>query len=335
VEWVFDAGASVTRRQDGTTRLHHAGLAPAAIPGLDDGTNVDLFLPLQVRGQTVGVLHLQQPAGLRLDAPRRRFVEAISHYAALAVERVRLMAEAERATALAEANRVKDAVLASVSHDLRTPLTTIRAHAQDLSALGDERAEIIAQEADRLNAMVSDLLDLSRLNAGAFPVKAELNTVDDLLGALLQRMEPALNGHGLTIALPPGDSLLVGRFDLVHALRILANIVDNAVKYSPPGSPIDIVASRSDGELEIQVSDRGFGVPPSEAGRIFEPFYRAPGAPPDVGGSGLGLAIARGLAAAQGGRLTFAPRTGGGSTFVLALPAAEITHMNEPEAPRS
>jgi two-component system sensor histidine kinase KdpD len=321
LEWVAANRSAAAVQRDGTVHLHGARPAPAELTSLGDGRALELLLPLEARGRAVGVLRVAQPDGLRLDPPRWRFLEAIAYYAALAAERVRLVADAERAEALREADRLKDALLASVSHDLRTPLTTIKALAHELQAHGDERAEIIEQEADRLNRTVADLLDLSRLNAGALAVRPELNAVDDLLGALVQRVEPALGGRRLAVALPPGEDLLFGRFDLVHALRILANLVDNAAKYAPGPAPIEIAVARDGAELAIRVSDRGPGVPPEQIGRIFEPFYRPASAAPGAGGAGLGLTIARGLAEAQGGRLTYEPRPGGGSTFTLHLPA--------------
>ncbi|HEX7019864.1 MAG TPA: ATP-binding protein [Gemmatimonadaceae bacterium] len=243
---------------------------------------------------------------------------------ALAAERVRLVAEAEHASALREADRLKDALLAAVSHDLRTPLTTIKALAHDLSALGDERAEIIEHEADRLNRVVADLLELSRLNAGALALHVEVNAVDDLLGALLQQVEPAMPSRRIDVRLPPDDPLLLGKFDLVHTVRVLVNLVENAAKYSPADAPIEITASRRGDTLEVSVADRGGGIPAGEVDRVFEPFYRPPGSPPDVGGTGLGLSIARRLAEAQGGQLTYAPRGGGGSVFTLALPGSSF-----------
>ena len=242
---------------------------------------------------------------------------------ALAAERVRLLAEAEHAEALREADRLKDALLAAVSHDLRTPLTTIKALAHDLGALGDERTEIIEQEADRLERLVADLLDLSRLRAGALSLQVELNAVDDLLGALLQRTEPAMRGR-LDVALAPGDALLVGRFDLVQSLRILANLVENAAKYAPGDSSIEVRAERRAGTIAITVADRGPGIARDETARIFEPFHRGPGQRAGTRGAGLGLSIARGLAEAQDGTLEYAPRPGGGSVFTLTLPAAEL-----------
>jgi two-component system, OmpR family, sensor histidine kinase KdpD len=236
-----------------------------------------------------------------------------------------LLYAAEQSTAGRRNEELKDALIAAVSHDLRTPLTTIKALAHDLGALGDERTEIIEQEADRLNRSVADLLDLSRLNAGAMPVRIELNAVDDLLGALLQRVEPALQSNRLRVTLPADDPLLLGNFDFVHTLRIVSNLVENAAKYSAVDAPIDVVPRREGAELVIDVCDRGPGISPDDTARIFDAFYRSPGAPSNTGGAGLGLSIAKRLAVAQNGALSYRPRAGGGSVFSLRLPAADVT----------
>jgi K+-sensing histidine kinase KdpD len=244
----------------------------------------------------------------------------------LAAERVRLIAEAEHAEALREADRLKDALLASVSHDLRTPLTTIKALAHDIAGgpSGDERAAIIEQQADRLNHMVADLLDLSRLNAGGLPMEPEINAAEDLVGAALQQVSGALLGRELRTTLAWSEPVPLGRFDFVHSLRILVNLIENALKYSPADTPIDIEVTRQGDWLALSVADRGRGVPPAERERIFAPFYRPAGVSPDAGGAGLGLAIARRLAAAQGGTLVYSERPGGGSVFTLCLPAASL-----------
>jgi two-component system sensor histidine kinase KdpD len=325
--WVAEHGTAAIEHRDGTMRLTSPRPDAAEI----DRIGADLraiMLPLHVRDRTVGVLRVASPDGVRLDSERWRFLDAISYYAALGVERARLAAMAEHVEALREADRLKDALLASVSHDLRTPLTTIKAVAHDLAEGGEDRAEIIEREADRLNRSVADLLDLSRLNAGVLPIRLELNAVDDLLGALVQRTEPALGGRQLDITLPPDDPLLVGRFDLVHTLRILTNLVENAVKYAPAG-PIEVAAARADDLITLRVSDRGPGIAAGEVARVFEPFYRPPMTSPDAGGAGLGLSIARRLAEAQGGTLTYEPRPGGGSTFVLRLRAADVNDVSE------
>jgi len=240
---------------------------------------------------------------------------------------VRLVAEAEHAQALREADRLKDALLASVSHDLRTPLTAIKALAHDIAAAGDERAAVIEQQADRLNEMVADLLDLSRLNAGGIAMRPEINTAEDLVGAAIQQVAGALDGREVRTALDLAQPVPVGRFDFVHSLRILVNLIDNAAKYSPRASPIDLEVGKDGAMLSIAVLDRGPGVPAPERERIFEPFYRPAGVAPDARGSGLGLAIARRLAEAQGGSLAYADRPGGGSAFTLRLPAASLAAL--------
>jgi K+-sensing histidine kinase KdpD len=254
------------------------------------------------------------------EAARQRAVEID----VLAAERVRLVAEAEHAEALREADRLKDALLASVSHDLRTPLTTIKALAHDIATAGDERAAVIEQQADRLNHMVADLLDLSRLNAGGMSMEPEINAAEDLVGAAIQQAAGALRGREVRTALAWSEPVPVGRFDFVHSLRILVNLLENAAKYSPADTPIDIGMAHQGEWLALSVADRGRGVPPQERERIFAPFYRPAGVSPDSGGAGLGLAIARRLAEAQGGTLAYAEREGGGSVFTLCLPAATL-----------
>ncbi|HKP77442.1 MAG TPA: ATP-binding protein, partial [Longimicrobiaceae bacterium] len=244
-------------------------------------------------------------------------------YAALGAERVRLAAEAERAEALREADRLKDALIASVSHDLRTPLTTIKALAHDLAEHGDERAVTIEEEADRLNRFVADLLDLSRLSAGELPVALEIVAAEDLAGAALQRVSGSLGAREVRVELHPGEPLLLARMDFVQSLRVLVNLLENAHKYAPPGTPIDLTVAAEGDRLAFLVADRGPGVPDDERERIFQPFYRRPGVAPDAGGAGLGLSISRRLAEVQGGTLTVGPREGGGSVFVFSLPAAE------------
>lgn len=246
----------------------------------------------------------------------------------------RAKAEARERARATEMDRLKDALLASVSHDLRTPITTIKALAHDLRALGDERVEIIEQECDRLNRTVADMLDLSRLSAGALPVRPDLNAVEDLLGALVQRVEPAIGDHRLDVALPAGEPLLLGRFDLVHSLRILQNLVENAARYSPPGMPVEVEASRVGEHVLVEVRDRGPGIPASEAERVFESFYRPEDSVADGGSAGLGLAISRQLAEAQGGRLTYASRAEGGSVFTLRLPVADLIDVHPGGQPR-
>jgi len=324
VRLVLDRDAAVLERTDGTLAIFPDGGAPRreGVPTLE--RTRALSLPLRVRERVVGVLRISASEVLELTPAQRRFFAALAYYAALGAERVRLVAEAERTEALREADRLKDALLASASHDLRTPLTTIKALAHDLADTGDERAVTIEEEADRLNRLVADLLDLSRLNAGALSITPELVAADDLVGAALQRVAPSLGSRALVAGIDPAEPLLVGRLDFVQSLRVLVNLLENAHKYSPPDQPIEIDARRVGDRLVFRVMDRGPGIPPEEVERIFEPFRQATGAQPDVGGTGLGLSIARRLAEAQGGMVWYEPRPFAGSAFCFAVPCVDV-----------
>ena len=321
VEWVMTSGRSALERMDGGVRVSTGEGETDHLLGSNSRGTRALLLPLRVRDRSVGVLRLVDDEPIAIEGAQARFVVALSYYAALGVERLRLEGEAKHAQALREADELKNALIASVSHDLRTPLTTIKALAHDLRMDGHERAATIEDEADRLNRFVADLLDLSRLNAGSFTVTPEVNAVEDLFGAALQRVSGSLRARRLSVEADAGEPLLVGRFDFVHALRIVVNLLENAAKYSPDDGSIELRAERCGDDIVIRVADRGPGVPAGEEERIFEPFYRPPGQP-DTGGAGLGLSIARRMAEAQGGSVSYEPRAGGGSVFVLRLPAA-------------
>jgi two-component system sensor histidine kinase KdpD len=325
---VAERGLVAIDRLDGTTHATSRPHEPLSVVLASHPDARAVVVPLEVRGHGVGVLRLADESAITLALPERRFAEALAYYAALGVERVRLVAEAEHAEALRETDRLKDALLASVSHDLRTPLTTIKALAHDIRLEGDERAADVEEEADRLNRFVSDLLDFSRVSGGAVPVHAEVTAAEDLLGAALQRVSGVTRDHELRTRLLDEDgTMLLGSFDLPHALRILVNLIENACKYSPPGTAVDLTVERKEDRLEFSVADRGPGVPDEDRERIFDPFFRASSIP-DVGGSGLGLAIARRLAEAQQGALLYEPRPGGGSIFTLLLPAAEFPSLD-------
>jgi len=316
----LDRDALVIERMDGTTHLttERAPLKEGVSAG-DEASA--LLVPLRARDHVVGVLRLIGAPTIVVDQAQARFAGALADYAALGLERARLANEAERAAALQEADRLKDAFLANVSHDLRTPLTTIKALAHEIRTNGDDRIAIIEQEADRLNRLVADLLDISRINAGAMPVTPEINAADDLVGAALERVAGVAGAAAIRPRLTEDDGLLLGRFDFVHALRALVNLLENALKYSA-NAPVELDVRRSGDRLCLAVLDRGPGVPPHEAQRIFEPFHRGESAA--AAGTGLGLAIARRVAEAQGGALHYQPRQGGGSIFTLELPAADL-----------
>jgi two-component system sensor histidine kinase KdpD len=303
-----------------------SGLAsptPTGIPAEGAPTR-RIVMPLSVQGRVVGVLTVASNVAVKLDASQRRFLDAISYYAALAADRVRLVTEAEHAEALREANRLKDVVLASVSHDLRTPLTTIKALAQTEALRGNGSAAAIEEQADRLSRLVSDLLDLSRLKGGGFAVVPELNTAEDLIGAAVRQTRGLFEQRSLRTVIDLSSPALVGYFDFSQSLRVVCNLLENAVRYSPDSHPIELAARRDNGTLVFSVSDRGPGVNADDVSRIFEPFYRATNGAPDAGRAGLGLSIARTLAEMQGGSVSYTPRSGGGSVFALSLPATEL-----------
>jgi two-component system sensor histidine kinase KdpD len=243
----------------------------------------------------------------------------------------RLAREVEHAAVLRESARFKDTLLASVSHDFRTPLTTVKALAHDIVHASEPDASpsvrsaagVIAEQADRLVHLVENVLDLSRIRGGALPTVLELNTAEDLVGAAVRHARGVLGDRPIEFHIDWDAPAQIGYFDFSHALRALSNLLENAAKYSPPRSAITVDVRREDRWLVISVGDRGPGVSPSERDRIFEAFYRPTDTPPDTGGAGLGLAIARQLAEVQGGTVTYQPRADGGSVFALRLPAAE------------
>jgi two-component system sensor histidine kinase KdpD len=285
----------------------------------------ELFLPLGVQARVVGVLVLGDDDPIVFDPPKQRFLAALTYYAALGIERARLVREAEHAAALREADKMKDNLLASVSHDLRTPLTTIKALAQTAALRGDTAAAAIEEQADRLTRLVADLLDLSRMKGDAFRAAPDINTAEDLIGAA-QRQAQGLLAEGRTIrtVVDLESPALIGRFDFTHALRIIGNLLENALRYTPPGNSVELGVRRDADTLVFTVADNGPGIPPAEADRIFQPFYRHADTAPDVGRAGLGLSIARRLAEIQQGSLSYEPRPGGGSIFVLKLPAVDL-----------
>jgi len=246
-----------------------------------------------------------------------------------AVEIARLSAAAQHAEALREADRLKDALLAGVSHDLRTPLTTIKALAQGIAARGDANAVIIEEQAERLARMVSDLLDLSRLKGGAFPVTPELNTAEDLIGAVVRQFAGVAGAQRIRVDIDYTRPALLGSFDFVQSVRILGNLVDNALRHGPPGTPVAIRVSAQPEWLVFTVEDEGPGIPVEHQEHLFEPFYTGASQIPDAGRAGLGLSIAHRLVVAQGGELEYLQRPGGGSVFVVRLPGVTLASTAE------
>jgi two-component system sensor histidine kinase KdpD len=244
----------------------------------------------------------------------------ISH---LALRVRRQEAEAEAATLRVRTEEIRSSLLSAVSHDLRTPLaaitgagTALRDEHGDLTAAQRrELLDTLCEEAERLERLVANLLDMTRLEAGALEVKREWVPVEELVGSALGRVEARIDGRPVTTAIPP--DLPLAPVDPVLLEHALVNLLENALKYTPPGTPIEIAARRTDGAIELELADRGPGLPePFEP--LFEKFVRH--APPGTGGVGLGLPIARGIARAHGGDVVADNRPGGGARFRLRLP---------------
>jgi two-component system sensor histidine kinase KdpD len=259
---------------------------------------------------------------------RRRADEAEAALAALRAlteERERLAQEVFEAEALRRSDALKTALLRAVSHDLRSPLMAILTAAGalvhgELSLDPDDRrelAETILGEADRLDRLVSNLLDLSRLQAGAASPDPGDCAIDDLV---LQALDGVEAGNRVEVTLPDDDPPLV-HADAHQVERALANLLENALRYSPPEEPVRVQVRQTGADVLIRVVDHGPGIAPDEAERIFEPFQRG-SRTGTARGAGLGLAIARGFADANGGRVWVESRDGQGAAFVLALPLA-------------
>ncbi len=232
----------------------------------------------------------------------------------LSEERRHMAEELARGRALQEADAMKNALLSSVAHDLRTPLATIARLAAD----GGPHERAIADESARLTTYLDSLIAFARADK-ATPQR-EVNVAEDLIGAAVRSAESSLAGRALTVHTPPDGELLVGEFDFNLALRSLVNLLDNAARYSPADAPIEVVLARAERRLSITVLDRGCGIAADEVERLFDPFERGrdvEGRP----GSGLGLSIARTFARAQGGDVRYAAREGGGAAFTLELPS--------------
>ncbi|MBE7471085.1 MAG: sensor histidine kinase KdpD [Anaerolineae bacterium] len=299
------------------------------------------YLPLKTARGVVGVLGLKLArSGLDSTPEQRRLMEAFASQTALAIERANLAETARQAELLRQTEKLQTALLNSISHDLRTPLASITGSLSSL--LEDEaalnptiRQELLKtahEEAGRLNQLVGNLLDMSRLEAGALKISYQPSDIQDVIGAALQRLDGLLAGREVRVDLPPDLPLLP--LDFVLVVQALVNVLDNAVKYSPPDTPIEVRAQVSGHSLQLEIADHGPGLPPDDLTRIFDKFYRGPHTSPGVSsdrrkrgdappGTGLGLSISSGIIEAHGGRIWAENRPGGGLVIKLLLPLEE------------
>ncbi len=298
-----------------------AGTGTDTLPGADA-----LYLPLTASNRAVGVLRVvvRDPRRAR-DPIERQLLEAIAGQAGVALERADLVRRSERARLEIEAERLRTALLSSLSHDLRTPLGAIEGAASTLLDSGAAidaaaRRELLASvlgESRRMGRLIGNLLEMVKVESGLVEVRKEWQPLEEVVGIALLRLDTQLAGRAIHTHLP-GDLPLVP-IDGLLIEQVLINLLDNATKYTPPGGPIDIDAELGDGAVVVEVADRGPGIPRGEEERVFQKFARlADRAAP--GGAGLGLAICRGIVTAHGGRIWVEPRPGGGARFRFSLP---------------
>jgi two-component system sensor histidine kinase KdpD len=277
----------------------------------------------------VGVIGIDRDApGPLLTPDERRLLDALADQAAVAIERISLARGLAEARVLAETERLRGALLTSISHDLRTPLASILGTVSSLRSYADkydstERDELLAtlqEEAERLNRFVGNLLDMTRLESGAIELRLDLVDVAEIVGAALEHAGNVLARHRIEVSV--AADLPMVRLDAVLFEQVLFNLLDNAAKYSPPGS-----------RIELEVVDEGPGIPPGDLERVFDKFYRVQAQDRQRAGTGLGLAICRGFVEAQGGQIEARNRRDrSGAILTVRIPVPETAEIAEPVA---
>lgn len=333
-----------------TQRLFQAGAIEIEIAASGDtpaytcrmGTPIGpatLVQPIGIETTPIGELRMWDapPIG---DAEMQALLTTIANHTAIAVERRRSMAAVLQTKALREADRLKSALLSSVSHDLRTPLAVIKGSASNLlddSVVWDATtqrlfAQTIVSEADRLNRLMRNLFEMSRLEAGAIHRRHALVDIDDVIGPTIAHLKPLLAEHQLVVRIAP--DLPPAPMDAVQIELVLSNLLENAAKFGPPHTTIEVAAERRDDALLVSVADHGPGVPVADRTRIFEKFFRAAAPELGPGGTGLGLAICHGIIEAHGGRIWVDDQPGGGAILRFTLPLyADTTRADRPAQP--
>jgi two-component system sensor histidine kinase KdpD len=312
-------------------RNRAAGRDSDALPGAKW-----LFLPMRTGRGAIGILGIRRDEpGALLRPEQRRLLDALADQGALAIERVHLVEDIDRVMRAAEADRLRSALLTSISHDLRTPLSAVLGAAgalRDLSLDDDAKADLVGtiiDESERLNRFIANLLDMTKLEAGAVAPNLTPHDVGEIVGTALQRAGKILAQHRVEVEIRP--DLPMVSVDAVLFEQVLFNLLDNAAKYAPPDTTISLRSWHEDSVVYLQVLDQGPGIPAADIERIFDKFYRVQKGDQVRAGTGLGLAISRGFLEAMHGTITAANRTDGhGAVFTVTLPAS-----NAAEQPRA
>jgi two-component system, OmpR family, sensor histidine kinase KdpD len=307
-QWAFEHGAE-------------AGFGTDTLPG-----SPMLYVPLQAPMRTRGVLVLEPRNPRLLMIPeQRRLLDTFARLIAIALERVHYVEVAQQTTLQMESERLRNSLLSAISHDLRTPLTALVGLADSMSLTQPpptpQQAEISAsmrEEAQRMGALVNNLLDMARLQAGAVKLNLQWQPLEEVVGSAIKGMGASLQHHHVSVHLPEDLPLL--DFDAVLIERVLANLLDNAVKYTPPGSLIEVSATPGERDtIDVYVEDNGPGLPPGREEEIFKKFERGQ-KESSTPGVGLGLTICRAIMEAHGGTIRAENRPDGGARFVFSLP---------------
>jgi two-component system, OmpR family, sensor histidine kinase KdpD len=319
--------------------LAHWALAHGQAAGQGTGrlpASAMLYVPLKASMRVRGVvaLALRNPQRLTV-AEQRRLLDTVASLLAIALERIHYVDVAQRTTVQMESERLRNALLGAISHDLRTPLAALAGMADSLQLMAPplapaqaEIAQALREAALRMNALVNKLLDMARLESGRVALNLQWQPLEEVVGSALRSLGALFAGHHpIKVALPADLPLL--QFDAVLIERVLANLLENAAKYTPEGSTISVVAAATRDSVHVWVADQGPGLPPGREELIFEKFERGrkESATPGVG---LGLAICRAIVAAHGGTIRGESRAEGGARFVFTLPRAEPPRVDEP-----
>jgi two-component system sensor histidine kinase KdpD len=299
-----------------------------------------LFFPMRTGRGAIGIVGIcRDESGPLLRAEQRRLLDALADQGALAIERVHLVEDIERVRREAEADRLRSALLTSISHDLKTPLAAVLGAAgalRDLpKSLDDEaKADLLAtiiDESERLNRFIANLLDMTKLESGAVVPNTAPHDVGEIVGSALERASKILAKHRVDVQIPP--DLPMVSVDPVLFEQVLFNLLDNAAKYAPAGTTIGIQGWHERDSVRLQVLDEGDGIPPDDLERIFDKFHRAQKGDQVRAGTGLGLSISRGFVEAMHGTITAANRTDrSGAVFTITLPITQSTELAEAPA---
>ena len=310
-------------------RVVSPGAGRAGAPFGEERAERDV-VPIKVGDRRVGTLLLVgAPGHPAFDPVGDRLLSAVAAQLGIAIEQFRLRREATEAEILRRSDELKTALLRAVSHDLRTPLASVMAASESLihgtTWSEDDRqrlAEAINTESRRLDRIVGNLLDLSRIEGGSLRPQKDWYDLGALVDDVLGRLRPALATHPIRLSLP--DALPPIELDYIEIDQVLTNLIENAARYSPQGAPIEVTVTAAESDVRVSVGDRGPGIPPESLAQVFEPFFRLPTRKPQSTGTGLGLSVARGLVQAHGGRIWATNRPDGGACFAFTLTLARV-----------